>query len=304
LGARDNYYRNVSTFNEELELGPPIGTFRFSESPINNVSTGVVTPYAGLTYDINKLYTLYASYADIFQPNAGQITPEGSALPAMRGVNLEVGAKAAWYDGLLNGSFALFKINQRNNPAYVSTPNLGNLQNCCYLPGDNTSKGIDTELTGHLTPSWQIGAGYTFDVNRQNANVANVPGVPGGLLSTITPKHILKVWTNYRLPGVADRWSLGGGVRAQSSSYSIGYACPVSDSMGNCLGASVPYNIRQGFYTVVTLRAAYVINTHWSVALNVDNLFDRAYYQTLGTVVGGNWYGTPRSFMLTLRGQL
>lgn len=50
---------------------------------------------------------------------------------------------------------------------------------------------------------------------------------------------------------------------------------------------------------------------HWSstrststgtLTLNGNNLFDKKYYQTVGTSTYGNYYGDPRNFMLTLRG--
>ncbi|GLS14326.1 hypothetical protein GCM10007935_17570 [Hydrogenophaga electricum] len=43
-------------------------------------------------------------------------------------------------------------------------------------------------------------------------------------------------------------------------------------------------------------------NRDWSLAPNAKNLFDKLYYQTLGTPRGGNGYGEPRSVALTLRG--
>jgi len=39
-----------------------------------------------------------------------------------------------------------------------------------------------------------------------------------------------------------------------------------------------------------------------ALALNVNNVFDKAYYSTIGTPGGGNWYGEPRNATLTLRG--
>ena len=40
---------------------------------------------------------------------------------------------------------------------------------------------------------------------------------------------------------------------------------------------------------------------HWVVALNANNLFDKKYYQTVGTSTYCNYYGDPRNFMLTVR---
>jgi outer-membrane receptor for ferric coprogen and ferric-rhodotorulic acid len=45
------------------------------------------------------------------------------------------------------------------------------------------------------------------------------------------------------------------------------------------------------------------VNERWNLALNVDNLFDRRHYQTIGTVIRGNWYGAPRNAMLSVRGE-
>lgn len=40
-----------------------------------------------------------------------------------------------------------------------------------------------------------------------------------------------------------------------------------------------------------------------SVALDVNNIFDRHYYQTVGSSLSGNWYAEPRNVALTLYGQ-
>ena len=47
----------------------------------------------------------------------------------------------------------------------------------------------------------------------------------------------------------------------------------------------------------------YRVNKHVSAALNVNNIFDKKYYRTLGSERGSNWYGEPRSVMLTVQAQ-
>ena len=71
------------------------------------------TPYAGLIYDINKTYTAYASYTEIFQPQNARDT-SGSILPPIDGKSYEVGLKAAYLEGRLNASAALFQTRQNN----------------------------------------------------------------------------------------------------------------------------------------------------------------------------------------------
>ncbi|HRN82878.1 MAG TPA: TonB-dependent receptor [Nitrosomonas europaea] len=43
------------------------------------------------------------------------------------------------------------------------------------------------------------------------------------------------------------------------------------------------------------------LNKHWSATLNVNNVFDKKYYQTIGDTSGGNWYGAPRNFLVSMR---
>lgn len=47
----------------------------------------------------------------------------------------------------------------------------------------------------------------------------------------------------------------------------------------------------------------YRIDPKWTLSLNLDNLLDKVYYDRIGDTGGGNFYGTPRSAALTLRGK-
>lgn len=289
VGGRENYIRSESGFS--LSVGP----IPLSANSSKYTDTGVITPYAGFTYDLNREYSIYASYADVFSSNIGSIRADGSIISPMTGSNLEAGIKAAWNEGRLNGSLALFKIKQDNYITldfdHTSTNAL-----CCYLTGVRRSKGVETEFSGLLTRGWLLSAGYTFDLNRNEAGIA---------LSTITPKHLIKLWTNYQLHGDWANWSIGGGFTAQSSNYLSGFACsPYDPVSGQCVGSRQPYRSVQGFYTVATLRAEYRINPHWSASLNIENLFDRIYYQSIASPVGGSWYGSPRNVMLKINGSL
>jgi len=58
--------------------------------------------------------------------------------------------------------------------------------------------------------------------------------------------------------------------------------------------------IRQKGYALVGLNASYDISRQATVRLNIDNLFDKHYYQGLGWSTGGNQPGAPRSFGVTL----
>jgi outer membrane receptor for ferric coprogen and ferric-rhodotorulic acid len=293
-GVRDSWYKNSLDTTATLNITTPPRLL--SAQSEDNTEAAKLTPYGGVVYDISKQYSLYASYADIFNTNLGHTTVNGTVLPPADGVNLEAGIKGAWHGGALNGSLAWFKIDVSGLAA--GDPNAPasslNLQ-CCYLTGTEKSQGVEIEFSGALTPNWTITTGYTFDINKDS---------DGATLTTSTPRHLFKFWTDYRLPGGWNRSSIGGGVLAQSSNYKTGTACNAFDATGACSGDQVPFNITQGFYAVESLRYAYRISPQWTVALSVNNLFDRVYYQTIGTTNSGNWYGEPRNFLLKIQGRL
>lgn len=103
--------------------------------------------------------------------------------------------------------------------------------------------------------------------------------------------------------------NVGGGLIAQSKGYFTGVVCTRfrTDSAGAIVcdvanGGRTSYDFTQDMYAVLSARIAYQLDSRWNAALNVNNLTDKTYYQTVGTSESGNWYGEPRSFTLTVRG--
>jgi len=200
-GGRRSDYRS----NENLNITYSGQLLQNSTSGYND--SGKFTPYAGITYDLSAHYTLYASYADIYHTNNGVLTKDFKQLPPSDGVNMETGIKGSWYRNTLNASLALFKIDQSG--VATSDPTVPSSPTCCYVTQSQKSKGFETEVTGTLLPNWQVTAGYTYDDHR-NASAYYVAELP---------KSLFKLWTNYRLPIADERWSVGGGVRAQSANH-------------------------------------------------------------------------------------
>ncbi|MFT4171153.1 MAG: TonB-dependent siderophore receptor [Rhodocyclaceae bacterium] len=251
---------------------------------------GRFTPYAGLVYDLTSNWSAYASYADIFRVQSNYKDQSGNGLPPVVGANYEVGMKGAYYGGKLNLAFAVFRIDETNRAIQV-TPTV--VDSCCYATnGKVRSEGFETEISGQLLPGWQLTAGYTFNSTKYLKD-ATYEGQP---FRSIAPRHLLRLWTSYRLPGEWSAWDVGGGVDAQSGTYSQ--------------GGNPSVRVQQGGYSVASLRAGYRIDKTWSLALSINNLFDRTYYSRLGTAGRfgpanfGNVYGEPRNVVLTLRAKL
>ena len=252
-----------------------------------------ITPYGGVIYDLNSQWSAYASYSSIFKPQALSMAgpAPGTSLPPVKGASYEAGLKGELMDGRLNATFSLFNV-ERTGTAVVDpryeTSNSRWSGNCCYLAqGKVTSRGFDMELGGELQPGWQLAAGYTFNNTRDRSTEKTY--------SSITPRHLFKLSTAYTLPGELSRWKVGGSAQIQSTHY-------VSGTALSAAGTSVPFDFTQGGYALWNAMVQYRIDPRWTVTLNINNLLDKTYYQTLGTTFSNNLYGAPRHAMLTLRG--
>lgn len=241
------------------------------------------TPYGGLIWDFARDWSWYVSYAEVYQPQADRQTWNSEPLSPVEGKTYETGIKGELADGRLNLSLAAFRIDLENNPQ-EDPDHPGPPNNPFYISGGKVrSQGFELEGTGYLTPYWSLSAGYTYASTEYLKDSQNDSGTR---YSTFTPRHLLRLWSNYDLPWQDRRWSVGGGLQAQSD-YSVDYR-----------GVSM----RQGGYALVNMRLGYKIDEHWTAAVNVNNLFDRTYYQSLSNPNWNNRYGEPRSFNVSLRG--
>ncbi|MDP5738311.1 Fe(3+)-pyochelin receptor FptA [Pseudomonas aeruginosa] len=241
------------------------------------------TPYGGLIWDFARDWSWYVSYAEVYQPQADRQTWNSEPLSPVEGKTYETGIKGELADGRLNLSLAAFRIDLENNPQ-EDPDHPGPPNNPFYISGGKVrSQGFELEGTGYLTPYWSLSAGYTYTSTEYLKDSQNDSGTR---YSTFTPRHLLRLWSNYDLPWQDRRWSVGGGLQAQSD-YSVDYR-----------GVSM----RQGGYALVNMRLGYKLDEHWTAAVNVNNLFDRTYYQSLSNPNWNNRYGEPRSFNVSLRG--
>lgn len=258
-----------------------------------NKEEGVFIPYGGLLYDFATNWTAYVSYSEAFEEQSTLFTTGGTPLPPLEGANYEVGIKGALYDERLNLALAVFRIDQTNRPQ--EDPNGPAIcpgspyDDVCYLAdGKVRGQGFEAELSGEPAPGWQIVLGYTF-TDTEYLRERNPDGTPSAVegrdFSSITPRHLVKIWSNYQFTGDFSRLSLGGGVNFQSGIYLL----------------DETYKIEQSAYGIVNARIGYKLGAGMDASLNVNNLLDKNYYQRIGDRTSGNRYGEPRSFMLTIR---
>lgn len=244
----------------------------------NQQNHGIVTPYLGAVYDLDDTYSLYASYTDIFNPQTAE-TESGTKVEPIRGQSYETGIKGAWLEGRLNASAAYFRTKQENKAVLddgLTTPTGGD----AYKAGTGQeTDGIDLEIAGALTPSWNVYGGYTYlHFRRVDSDGRS------------DPSHLFKASTTYRLSGALDRLTVGAGVRAQTNIRAI--SSPAGQPVnGVSAGAT---DVNWSGYAIWNAMAKYQVTDETTVSLNVDNLFDKHYYTQYGFYAGAI-YGDPRS---------
>ena len=277
-------------------LGTRLSTFKYSDdydyypgavqtdTHASYKEHGVVTPYAGVVYDLTDTYSAYASYTKIFQPQTYQ-DANNSTLKPTEGNAYEAGLKAAWFDGRLNGTLAFFRIDQKNVASYVDT-NVTTGRDIYEAIDGATTKGMELELSGELQEGWNVTAGYTY-AHTRDSDGNRVFGYP---LTTTKPEHVVRLFTTYRLPGALDDVTVGGGVSWQSSFYGNVYNPALGDYT----------NIKQGGYTLVDLMTRYQFNEHLSFTANAKNIFDKVYLTGLGNF-DTTYYGEPRNLSITAK---
>lgn len=241
------------------------------------------TPYFGITWDLDEHNSLYASYTGIFKPSYGRRDKSGKQIPPKTGQNYEFGWKSEWYDGKLNTSLAIFQLDEKNRPISISKQmDPTALRGYTISAGKVRSRGWEAEISGQLTENWDVFLGYTYNFSKHLTRESNRI-LDGMNFSIHTPKHILRLHTNYRLPFDQRKWSIGGGVVAQSDVGSVN-------------------GLRQAGYAIWNGNIQYQMSKNIDLGIIVTNLTNKRYYQNHRTRnnIAGNYIGEPRNVMFQL----
>ncbi|MHC8410376.1 TonB-dependent siderophore receptor [Pseudomonas sp. Hz4] len=281
LGSRLSTFK----YNEDYSYYPG-GTL--SDTHASYKEHGVVTPYAGVVYDLNDVYSVYASYTKIYQPQINKDI-NGATLAPVEGDSYETGLKAAYFEGKLNASLAFFRIEQDNVAQSVGTNEVTG-DGVFKATDGATTNGVELELAGELAQDWNVSAGYTYARTRDK-DEQRIFGFP---LASSKPEHVVRTFTTYRLPGALDQVTVGGGISWQSAFYGQSY----SPNVGGGEGGSTL--LKQGGYTLVDLMTRYQYDEHLSFTANAYNVFDKKYMSGLGNF-GTTFYGEPRNLQLTAK---
>jgi len=269
-------------FSDALKLivGARLSQWRRHENGAADSLTAdrVLTPYAGLVYDLGEQVSAYASYSDIFNPQTNR-QRDGSFLAPLKGKSHEAGLKGEFLGGKLNASAAIFRVVQ-DNFAVADGNNtvLGTVEQAYVGVQGTVAKGYELELVGQPSRQWNLSLGWTH-YSAKDANGADV--------ASHHPRQMLKFATSYALQGLWQGLSLGGSLRWEDQP-------PKRQS--NPVG--VEEATGQPAYSLLDLMAKYQFSPQWSLQLNINNALDKSYRN------GSPWwdgftYGEPRNTKLT-----
>jgi iron complex outermembrane receptor protein len=227
----------------------------------NAQTLSATSPRVGLVYQPLAAVSLYASAAKGFRPNSG-ISLENQAFPAESSRAYEVGAKADTLDGRLNATVALYRIAKKN----VLTTNPLNTD-FAIPAGEVASKGVELDVSGELAAGLRLSGAYAYtdaSVTKGDNTIRTGSSLPN------VPRHSANVLLaqTLRLGG----GNGGGGGGDLTLGAGLNYA---GERLGDVAAST---GFRLPAYTTARLLAAYSPTSRLRVSLNVDNLFNRAWY--------------------------
>lgn len=235
-----------------------------------------ITPRIGALYQLTPEVGVFANASQSFKPNTGAPRPgTGTSFDPEEGVGYEAGFKFDLLDSRLGMTVAAFHLTKEN--VLTADPADSTYQ---IAAGEVRSRGLDLQLTGQLTDEVRVIGAYAYvdaEVTKDNtlasgSRLLNVPEHSGSLLGVYE-----------FLDGGLKGLELGGGVNY------------VGDRSGNVAdsGFELPG------YTTVDLLARYKATQDLTLGANLNNAFDRTYYERSYSNV---WVmpGAPRNLSLSL----
>lgn len=230
------------------------------------------TPYIGATFDLDANLTVYASYAQIFNPQF-KVAEGDVLLDPIEGRNAELGLKGEWLNKRLNGSLALFHVVQDNTAEFDKFDTKSR-----YKSVDAESQGVEVDLAGRLAPGWEASAGYT-QMSIKNRDT-------GAAARTYVPRKTLRLSTTYKLAALP-QLKLGASLKWQDDIERLESAAAITT--------------RQDAYALLDLMVRYDFTKNLSATLNVNNVTDEKYIASLYWSQG--YWGAPRNASVSLNWQ-
>ena len=249
-----------------------------------HMSADASSPRVGVSAEALDGLILFANLSQTRTPMLGLRCADGSTPDdPWRATQYEGGLRIRPKDKLWL-TVSAYRIDQEHVPEF---------DNAGYLidyDGKNTSRGVETSLTGDITDDWTVMAMYAY--NRYTDK--NVPRGQKGRTFARYPRDTLSLNTSYRIAsGTLRDVVLGGGYRFRSKSYATMRGSYADESLHFSpssifdVNAAVPFTVFGG-------------SENWTLTLGIRNIFGEKYFES-----ARHYYeclvGEPRTFEVGLK---
>lgn len=220
-----------------------------------------------LLYQPNALDSYHFSWGTSFNTSADTFSLNllSANTPPEKSENLELGARLDSADRRFTTRLAVFrstKTNERNTDTDTAATRL-------LLSGKRHTAGAEIDVTGRLTPRWEIFDSYAW---MPIANVDKAASTTTTVGNRVGDR-----------PGLTPQWRVGAGVNFRSRQAPADVTAPAWEA--------------PGFVTADAL-VEYLINTQFTLKANVTNMTNKLY---AGSLYRGHYVpGAGRLVQLTL----
>ncbi|UJW77505.1 TonB-dependent siderophore receptor (plasmid) [Rhizobium sp. SL42] len=263
LGGR---YDNVS--QQSVTVGPWASDYDFT--------TEAFTKRIGLTYKATSEVSLYANYAESFEPVALYYTTSLADPKPVEGQQYEIGAKyqPEGMDALF--SVALFDLTQKNTPQTTTALLTEQI-------GEINVKGVELEGKFAVTDRANVTLAYTY-LDAEIIEDGN--GTNEGNRPELVPEHMASAWVDYTIPGngTFGDFTFGVGARYVGSNY---------DDNANTIDIASR--------TLVDAALSYKVTDSTTLSINATNIFDKKYITHYDSYANLEFYGDRRTVKATLK---
>lgn len=248
------------------------------------VSDSDVSSMFGIIYQPNDMWSLYASYAESFNPPTwGREDANGNPITAPeKGSQIELGVKSDFDWGTATLSYFTITRKDVAQDTGVDQPDGDAIW---ALTGEQKSEGFEFEIDAAISDSWQMILSYSYVDAKVEADIN--PLVVGQTISG-APENTASVWNSYRF---TDNWSVGLGISYTDWTYGTPLAADGNQDSRMALPS----------YTLVDVGIYYSADS-WDVSLRAGNVFDKTYYESGGSLGQSTIIspGTPANVVLSL----
>jgi catecholate siderophore receptor len=213
-----------------------------------------VSPRAAVIFKPIDTVSLYTAYSISYLPASGDqfstLSPGTLILEPQKFESTEIGAKWNINPKLLFTA-AAYELNRTNVP--IADPSGNGL----FFPsGAHKIRGIETALTGYVTPEWQMWFGYAYTDARITSNTSTT--IVTGNRVQLVPYNQFALWNKYQFNSI---WAASLGVIYFSDSF-----------------ASSDDTVRLPGFVRVDAGIYATIDEHWRAQLNIENIFNKGYW--------------------------